>query len=117
MRDAVGQNQAQGATGERLLSVSGISKQFGATRALDGVTLTFNAGEALALLGESGAGKSALIKLLANVHALDSGRIVDQGDEARGLADPSIENLLAAAANANARSPLYSGVTHANDQV
>jgi len=121
VRDAVGQNQAQGAAGERRPSGRGISKQFGGTGALDSVTLTSNAGETLAQLGENRAAKSTLIKLLANIHTLGSGRIVYRDGEVSGSAprrraDPSIENRLAAA-NANARSSLSSGATHANHQV
>ncbi|NVL46019.1 ATP-binding cassette domain-containing protein, partial [Pseudomonas syringae pv. actinidiae] len=40
------------------LHLSGISKRFGATQALDGVNLTIQPGEIHALLGENGAGKS-----------------------------------------------------------
>jgi ribose transport system ATP-binding protein len=58
-----------------LLRMEGISKRFGATRALDGVSLAVRAGEVLALIGENGAGKSTLMKILSGAHAPDAGAI------------------------------------------
>ncbi len=66
----------------RLLEVRGATKQFGGTRALDGVDLTVSRGEIVALLGENGAGKSTLIKALAGVHALDAGSVLYAGQDA-----------------------------------
>ncbi|WP_261555655.1 sugar ABC transporter ATP-binding protein [Frankia tisae] len=57
-----------------MLSISGVSRSFGATRALDDVSLTFPGGSVTALLGENGSGKSTLIKILAGVLAPDPGR-------------------------------------------
>jgi ribose transport system ATP-binding protein len=56
-----------------------IYKSFGATRALDDVSITFEAGQVRALVGENGAGKSTLLKVLAaNIHP-DKGTIVLDG--------------------------------------
>ena len=52
-----------------------VVKTFPGVRALDGVDLTLNRGEVLALLGENGAGKSTLIKILGGAHRPDSGEL------------------------------------------
>jgi rhamnose transport system ATP-binding protein len=58
----------------------GISKRFGATQALDDVSLTLLPGEIHALVGENGAGKSTLVKILAGIHQPDSGTILLDGE-------------------------------------
>src|SRR5438270_226541 len=55
--------------------LDGISKRFGATQALERVTLELFPAEAHALVGENGAGKSTLVKIFAGVHEPDTGRI------------------------------------------
>jgi ribose transport system ATP-binding protein len=61
------------------LSLHAISKAFGATRALNAVTLEVAAGEVHALIGENGAGKSTLLKILSGAHAADSGTMTLDG--------------------------------------
>src|SRR5262245_60747714 len=60
-------------------SLEGLTKQFGATRALDNVDFNVGFGEIHALVGENGAGKSTLIRILSGVHQPDHGRIVVDG--------------------------------------
>ncbi len=62
-----------------LLEFSHVSKQFGGTLAIDDLSLEVQAGEVLALLGQNGAGKSTVIKILAGVHAASSGEVLFQG--------------------------------------
>ncbi len=58
-----------------LLKISAIGKQFPGVRALHDVDLTLNQGEVLSLVGENGAGKSTMMKILAGVHTPDEGTI------------------------------------------
>jgi ribose transport system ATP-binding protein len=53
----------------------GVSKRFGATRALHRVDLQVRPGEVLALVGENGAGKSTLMKVLSGAHPPDDGEM------------------------------------------
>lgn len=62
-----------------VLRMTGVTKTFGATRALDDVTFELKRGEVHALLGENGAGKSTMMKVLSGAVAPDSGRMEIDG--------------------------------------
>jgi D-xylose transport system ATP-binding protein len=70
----------QTADRERLLSLTGISKRFGAVQALSDIQMEVHPGEVVAIVGDNGAGKSTLIKVLAGVHPQDSGTISYNGN-------------------------------------
>ncbi len=72
--DAVGSAVAPPAR-ETALAMRGLVKAFGATRALDGATLSVEAGTVHGLVGQNGAGKSTLIKVLAGLVAPDAGAV------------------------------------------
>ncbi|MGP4115069.1 ATP-binding cassette domain-containing protein [Streptomyces sp. 4N509B] len=57
------------------ISVSSLVKTFGATRALDGLDLTVEAGEVHGFLGPNGAGKTTTIRILLGLSRADSGRV------------------------------------------
>lgn len=61
------------------LSVRGLGKSFGATRALDDVSVDITAGSVHAFVGENGAGKSTLGKIIAGVFPQDQGDLVLRG--------------------------------------
>ncbi|MDX2146983.1 MAG: sugar ABC transporter ATP-binding protein [Planctomycetota bacterium] len=62
-----------------LLTATNISKRFGVTQALDNVSVSFEAGEVHALMGENGAGKSTMGKVIAGLHKQDSGEVCLDG--------------------------------------
>ena len=55
--------------------MSGINKQFPLVKAIDGGKFDLRAGEIHSLIGENGAGKSTMMKILYGVYAPDSGDI------------------------------------------
>jgi ribose transport system ATP-binding protein len=62
-----------------VLRMTGVSKSFGATRALDDVSFELARGEVHALIGENGAGKSTMMKILSGALAPDAGRMEIDG--------------------------------------
>lgn len=67
--------------GAPVLEIRDLTKRFGATLALNKVSIALGQSEVLALLGDNGAGKSTLIKCLSGVHEPDEGRILIEGKE------------------------------------
>ncbi len=63
------------------LSLRGVTKSFGAVKALTDVSMEVRPGEVVALLGENGAGKSTLVKIIAGLLRPDSGSIEIAGQE------------------------------------
>jgi rhamnose transport system ATP-binding protein len=58
-----------------ILEIEGVSKRFGATQALAGISLSLEAGEVHGLVGENGAGKSTLIKIMTGIYEADAGNM------------------------------------------
>src|SRR5262245_10706589 len=62
------------------IAAQDVTKDFGATRALDRVSFAAAAGEIHAIVGEYGAGKSTLIRILGGVHRPDHGHVLLDGE-------------------------------------
>ena len=62
-----------------LLELRGVSKSFGAVRAISNVNFTAHTGQVMALVGDNGAGKSTLIKGIAGIYPFDEGEIYFDG--------------------------------------
>ena len=67
--------------GERVLSLTGINKRFGAVQVLTDISMEVSAGEVVALVGDNGAGKSTLVKIIAGVYQPDKGDIEFAGQK------------------------------------
>lgn len=64
-----------------MLQLEAVSKRFGDKQVADRLSLQLGAGEVLALLGPSGGGKSTLLKMIAGLEPVDSGRILFNGQD------------------------------------
>jgi len=64
-----------------VLDIQDLSKSYGPTHALRGVSICFEAGGVHAILGENGSGKSTLVKLLSGIVAPTAGRIAIGGHD------------------------------------
>ncbi|MDE2082202.1 MAG: ABC transporter ATP-binding protein [Burkholderiales bacterium] len=70
-----------------MLSIQALGKRYGATPVFRDVTLELAGGEFVALLGESGVGKSTLLNCIAGLDRADSGRIAIDGHDLARLDD------------------------------
>jgi putative ABC transport system ATP-binding protein len=82
-----------GIIGAFMLTLDGLSKRFGDTPVFHDVTLALARGEFVALLGESGVGKSTLLNCIAGLDRADAGRVVLAGTDLATLDDDSLARL------------------------
>jgi phospholipid/cholesterol/gamma-HCH transport system ATP-binding protein len=80
-----------GEAGSPLLELQGIAKAFGSNRVLDGVDLTLERGEAIAIIGPSGTGKSTILRIIAGLLAADRGDIWISGQHRQGLIEDALD--------------------------
>jgi D-methionine transport system ATP-binding protein len=76
-----------------VVRLQGVSRRFGQTQALRGVSLTVQKGEILGLIGRSGAGKSTLIRCLNGLEQPDEGVIEIEGRKITGLSEKQLQSV------------------------
>jgi D-xylose transport system ATP-binding protein len=100
-----------------LLEMRGITKRFGAVRALNGVDFRVMPGEVVGLVGDNGAGKSTLVKVISGIHPADEGQYLWEGgpqrvttpQDATGLGIATVYQDLALCDNLDVVENLYLG--------
>ncbi|MBI2275848.1 MAG: ABC transporter ATP-binding protein [Dechloromonas sp.] len=76
-----------------MLEIEALCRQFNRRRVLHEVSLCLQAGEYVAIVGESGVGKSTLLNLIAGLDRPDSGRLRLDGADYAGLGDDALTRL------------------------
>ena len=62
-----------------MIEIKNISKSFGDRKVIDDVSFTFEQGKTNLIIGESGSGKTTIMKLMVGLHEVDSGEILYNG--------------------------------------
>jgi putative ABC transport system ATP-binding protein len=76
-----------------VLRLSGVTKRFGSRVVLNQVSLELAAGEYIAILGDSGIGKSTLLNVIAGLEAVDSGTVEFRGKSLTAMDDDALTLL------------------------
>ena len=71
-----------------MLQLRGLAKRYGSTPVFAGVDLDLAQGEFVAIVGESGVGKSTLLNCIAGLDTLDAGRVVLDGAHVTAMSEP-----------------------------
>lgn len=76
-----------------IVELKGVSKWFGSNRVLDGIDFTLYPGEATAIIGPSGTGKSTVLRIIAGLLAPDEGEVWIGGQQRIGLIEDASDPL------------------------
>ena len=71
-----------------MLQLRGLAKRYGSTPVFAGVDLDLAQGEFVAIVGESGVGKSTLLNCIAGLDTLDAGRVLLDGADVTAMSEP-----------------------------
>src|ERR1700733_12689283 len=85
-QSAITPEEAEKPASAPVIAVGDLHKSFGAQKVLDGIRLTVNRGETLAVLGRSGTGKSVLLRIIIGLEKPDSGSVRIHGEDIPGRA-------------------------------
>lgn len=77
----------------QIVNVENVHKRFGQNHVLNGVSLSINRGQVVAIIGRSGSGKSTLLRCLNGLEKIESGSITVCGTEVNGLAPKALLEL------------------------
>ena len=75
------------------IQLAGVTKTFGTMRVLDGLNLSIEPGESVAIIGQSGSGKSVTLKCILGLIRPDAGTIEVDGENVVGLSSRDGEKL------------------------
>ena len=76
-----------------MLRLTAVTKRFGARTVLNAVSLDLAGGEYVAIVGDSGIGKSTLLYVIAGLEPVDSGTVIFQNKDLTGLGDDELSRL------------------------
>jgi phospholipid/cholesterol/gamma-HCH transport system ATP-binding protein len=93
------------------IQVKGLRKSFGNQKVLDGIDLEVAPGETLSVLGQSGTGKSVLLKIIIGLQQADSGSIRIHGREITGLSRKNLNPIRKKIGFLFQNSALYDSLT------
>lgn len=76
-----------------MLELRDIKKSYGPVKVLNGISLTFNPGEIMSIVGPSGAGKTTLLQIAGTLDRPDSGEVLFKGENLLKLKDSKISKF------------------------
>lgn len=94
-----------------ILQTTELKKYYGAkpniTRALDGVTLSIEKGEFVAIVGTSGSGKSTLLNMIGGLDVPTSGKVIVDGRELSTLKDEQLPSSVGERLASSSRTTIW----------